>query len=180
MKILVTIKRVPDPEPKGAKDGAGKDWTLASLRGGWVVNNGYTSMAFVDAEGGCTELAEWEEEELYVYGVATHPDDYYVANLFEALYGHRPFLGTDLAEVREAVLAGRRGDPPSIDHPARQLRRVRQLRLGLLGQPLRRGLVDHPAGLGRVARARAQPADQRARPRARRPRGSRWGSSTAG
>lgn len=25
------------PEPKGAKDGAGKDWTLASLRGGWVV-----------------------------------------------------------------------------------------------------------------------------------------------
>jgi tetratricopeptide (TPR) repeat protein len=32
--------------------------------------------------------------------------------LFEALYGHRPFLGADLAEVREAVLAGRRGDPP--------------------------------------------------------------------
>lgn len=57
------------------------------ISGGWVVNNGYTSMAFVDAEGGCTELAEWEEEELYVYGVATHPEGYYVANLFEALYG---------------------------------------------------------------------------------------------
>ena len=32
--------------------------------------------------------------------------------LFEALFGYRPFFGTDLAELREAVLAGRRAEPP--------------------------------------------------------------------
>lgn len=57
------------------------------LDGGWVINNGFTYVSVVAESGGCTDLAGWEDDELYVYGVATHPEGYYVATVLEALYG---------------------------------------------------------------------------------------------
>ena len=54
--------------------------------------------------------------------------------LFEALYGYRPFFGTDLAELREAVLAGRRAEPPDDTRVP-----------GWVAQVLARGLSVAPA-----------------------------------
>ena len=63
-----------------------------------------------------------------------HSDQFsFCVALFEALHGYRPFFGTDVAELREAVLAGRRADPPD-DTPVP----------GWVAQVLARGLSIAP------------------------------------
>ena len=65
-------------------------WIDHGVEGGWVVNNGYAAVSLIDEGGGCTDLSDFSESEFGVYGIATHPDGYYVATGLDALYKVAP------------------------------------------------------------------------------------------
>lgn len=65
-------------------------WLDHGVDGGWVINNGYAAVSVIGEDGSCTDLSDFSESEFGVYGVATHPDGYYVATGLDALYKITP------------------------------------------------------------------------------------------
>jgi hypothetical protein len=63
-------------------------WLDLAVGGGWVINNGYTSVERVDASGYSSVLYEFTEKdtEWALYGICTHPDGYYLASTIDALW----------------------------------------------------------------------------------------------
>lgn len=60
-------------------------WLASGADGGWVTSDGSTVSA-INADGTCTELADFSESDYGVYGVAAHPDGYTLATSLDGLW----------------------------------------------------------------------------------------------
>ncbi len=76
--------------------------------------------------------------EQFLGGPVTHATDQFAfcVTLWEALCGERPFAGSDVASLREAVIAGRRREVPATTRMPRGVRAI--LERGLACQPAER------------------------------------------
>lgn len=66
-------------------NGCSPQW-IAPLGDGWIINNGYASVAKVEADGTCTDLVDFSETDYGVWGVATSLDGKIYATTVDTLY----------------------------------------------------------------------------------------------
>lgn len=86
---IYTVDRIGRVEDELSIDGECYPVWLAQAGDGWVINNYYAYVSTVDASGGCVDVGDFSDTEVYeygVYGVATAEDGTIYATTLNALY----------------------------------------------------------------------------------------------